>query len=378
MPAPVDKGAVPKRKLIPPPSRPGSRSRSTTAVSTVEDGILKTREQNIETKVEYHPHPEPEPARKKRKTSSPALDEEEEFKEDDEDLADPGVYDEDGQEVLLSSGRKGTRMQSPKRAIRAKDEGWTDLDAEDEGDPAMVAEYVVDAFKYMLAIEVSQLGLIEGIHADHQPSTMPAADYMEKQVELKWQMRTVLMDWIIEVHSKFRLLPETLFIATNLIDRFLSHRVVSVEKIQLVGITALFVASKYEEVMCPSIMHFLNMADGGYDVNEMLKAERYLLQTLDFDMSYPNPLHFLRRISKADGYDIQTRTVSKYLIEIGCLESRLLQFTPSMLAASAMYLARLCLERGDWVCPLFLLPCPPSSLASPSPSRLPPLFQVWN
>ena len=178
---------------------------------------------------------------------------------------------------------------------------------------------------------------------------MPAADYMEKQVELKWQMRTVLMDWIIEVHAKFRLLPETLFIATNLIDRFLSHRVVSVEKIQLVGITALFVASKYEEVMCPSIMHFLNMADGGYDVNEMLKAERYLLQTLDFDMSYPNPLHFLRRISKADGYDIQTRTVSKYFIEIGCLESRLLAFTPSMLAASAMYLARLCLERGEWV-----------------------------
>jgi hypothetical protein len=86
------------------------------------------------------------------------LDEEEDaFKEeDDEDLADPGVYDEDGQEVLLSSGRKGTRLQSPKRAIRAKDEGWTDLDAEDEGDPAMVAEYVVDAFKYMLAIEVGR------------------------------------------------------------------------------------------------------------------------------------------------------------------------------------------------------------------------------
>jgi hypothetical protein len=125
--------------------------------------------------------------------------------------------------------------------------------------------------------------------------------------------------------------------------------------------------------MCPSIMHFLNMADGGYDVNEMLKAERYLLQTLDFDMSYPNPLHFLRRISKADGYDIQTRTVSKYFIEIGCLESRLLAFTPSMLAASAMYLARLCLERGEWVSPFFLpsfpsfSPHPLISISQPSP-----------
>lgn len=77
--------------------------------------------------------------------------------EEDEDLADPGIYDEDGQEVILSSGRKGTRQQSPARV--AKDDGWTDLDAEDEGDPAMVAEYVIDAFKYMLAIEVGPISL---------------------------------------------------------------------------------------------------------------------------------------------------------------------------------------------------------------------------
>lgn len=180
---------------------------------------------------------------------------------------------------------------------------------------------------------------------------MPKADYMTIQSEIEWSMRTVVMDWLIEVHSKFRLLPETLFIATNLVDRFLSIRVVSVEKLQLVGITALFVASKYEEVVCPALAHFLNMADGGYDIPEMLKAERYLLSSLDFDMSFPNPLHFLRRISKADGYDIQTRTVSKYLIEICCLDEKLIQYPPSMLAAAAMYLARACLERGDWVGP---------------------------
>ena len=120
---------------------------------------MKDREQNIpETQVQPL---EPEPARKKRKTSSPAL-------EDDEDLADPGVYDEDGQEVILSSGRKGTRLQSPPRA--AKDEGWTDLDAEDEGDPAMVAEYVIDAFKYMLAIEVGPtLILLTSSNTDNSP-----------------------------------------------------------------------------------------------------------------------------------------------------------------------------------------------------------------
>jgi hypothetical protein len=167
---------------------------------------------------------------------------------------------------------------------------------------------------------------------------MPNPEYMEKQAELQWKMRGILMDWIVEVHQKFRLLPETL-----------SARVVSLVKLQLVGLTALFVASKYEEVICPSVTHFLHMTDGGYGVEEILKAERYMLSTLDFDMSYPNPLHFLRRISKADGYDIQTRTVAKFLIEISCVEHKLLKFKPSLLAAAGMWLARLCLERGEWV-----------------------------
>jgi hypothetical protein len=179
---------------------------------------------------------------------------------------------------------------------------------------------------------------------------MPDPEYMTQQNELEWKMRSILMDWIIEVHTKFRLLPETLFIATNLIDRFLSARVCSLTKFQLVGMTALFVAAKYEEVICPSVAHFLHMSDGGYGVEEILKAERYMLSTVGFDLSYPNPLNFLRRISKADNYDIQTRTVGKYLVEIGCVEHRLLGFRSSCLAAAGMWLARLCLGRGEWVC----------------------------
>lgn len=181
-----------------------------------------------------------------------------------------------------------------------------------------------------------------------QKTTMPKPDYMDQQDELQWKMRGILNDWIIEVHSKFRLLPETLLIATNLIDRFLSKRLVSLVKFQLVGLTALFVAAKYEEVICPSVTHFLHMTDGGYDVGEILRAERYLLTTLGFDLSYPNPLHFLRRVSKADGYDVHARTVAKFFIEISCIEHRLLPFPPSQLAAAAMWLARLCLDRGPW------------------------------
>ena len=172
---------------------------------------------------------------------------------------------------------------------------------------------------------------------------------MDIQPELQWKMRAILIDWLIEVHGKFRLLPETLFLAVNLVDRFLSARVISLVKLQLVGTTALFVAAKYEEVICPSVTNFLYMADNGFQDDEILGAERYLLQTLDFNLSYPNPIHFLRRISKADNYDIQTRTVAKYYMEIACVDHKMLHLKPSEIAAGAAWLARHVLDRGEWV-----------------------------
>ena len=179
--------------------------------------------------------------------------------------------------------------------------------------------------------------------------TMPNPNYMEVQKELQWKMRSILVDWLVEVHHKFRLLPETLYMTINLIDRFLSVRVVSLVKLQLVGVTAMFVASKYEEVIAPSIQNFLYMADGGYTDEEILKAERYLLQVLDFSLQYPSPMSFLRRCSKADQYDIQTRTLAKYLMEISLIDHRFLKMPPSMISAAGLYLARHMLDRGEWV-----------------------------
>jgi G2/mitotic-specific cyclin 1/2 len=181
-----------------------------------------------------------------------------------------------------------------------------------------------------------------------ESKSMPNPNYIDTQHEIKWPMRAILVDWLIDVHAKFALLPETLFLAINIVDRFLSLRVVSLAKLQLVGITAMFVAAKYEEIMAPSVTAFIYMSDGGYSVEEVLKAERYLMGVLEFDLSFPNPLNFLRRISKADDYDLATRTVSKYLMEIPLLDHRFLQYRPSQIAAAAMWFSRRMLSRGPW------------------------------
>lgn len=80
---------------------------------------------------------------------------------------------------------------------------------------------------------------------------MPNPNYMESQKELAWKMRGILTDWLIQVHVRFRLLPETLFLCVNIIDRFLSARVVSLAKLQLVGVTCMFIAAKFEEIRSP-------------------------------------------------------------------------------------------------------------------------------
>ena len=218
-------------------------------------------------------------------------------------------------------------LEEAKR-IRIKDMPkplWDDLDLDDKYDPIMVSEYVVEIFEYL---------------REKEKMVMPDPHYMLKQKELRWKMRTILIDWLVEVHQKFKLLAETLFLTVNIIDRFLSLKVVQFSKLQLVGVTAMFIAAKYEEVYAPSINQYVYMTDGGYTNEEIMKAERVILGTLNFDLQYPNPLNFLRRVSKADFYDLNTRTMSKYLMEITLLDECFLGYTPSMIATAAMYISR--------------------------------------
>lgn len=212
--------------------------------------------------------------------------------------------------------------------------GVKDLDSEDLDDPLMVAEYATEIFEHLSTLEYK---------------SAPNPDYMSFQDDLDFKTRGILIDWLIEVHTRFHLLPETLFLAVNIIDRFLSEKVVQLDRLQLVGITAMFIASKYEEVLSPHVENFKRIADDGFSEAEILSAERFILSTLGYDLSYPNPMNFLRRVSKADNYDIQSRTIGKYLMEISLLDHRFMMYRPSQVAAAAMYLARLMLDRGEWV-----------------------------
>ncbi|KAF5318683.1 hypothetical protein D9619_010678 [Psilocybe cf. subviscida] len=210
---------------------------------------------------------------------------------------------------------------------------WDDLDADDWDDPIMVSEYVSEVCVYLKQIELE---------------TMPNPDYMKDQTEITWEHRGVLVDWLLQVHSRFNLLAESLFLTINVIDRFLSRRPISLAKVQLVGIAAFLIATKFEETYAPSVKEIAFLADNQYEVEEILKAERFILKTLDYDLRSPGPMNWLRRGSKADDCETHARTIGKYLLEIALVERRLIGYVPSHLAAAALWLARLCLGREEW------------------------------
>ena len=108
-----------------------------------------------------------------------------------------------------------------------------DIDARDSDDPLAVTAYVQDMYQHFCAKERSDF---------YGPY------YMEQQTSINERMRSILVDWLAAVLPKFDLAPNTLYLTVNIIDRYLSKMEATKKDLQLVGITALLIASKYEEM----------------------------------------------------------------------------------------------------------------------------------
>jgi len=201
------------------------------------------------------------------------------------------------------------------------------IDLADLRNPQAVSEYVQDIMVWFKRIE------------SHRA---PLHDYMKTQRDVNAKMREILIDWLSEVHHKFKLRLETMYLTVNLIDRFLSLRAVSRTKLQLVGCTAMLIASKYEEIYAPEVRDFVYISDRAYKRDEILMMESIMLNTLEFNLTVPTALRFGQRFIKlvTPPEDPKTfRFLVEYLMELTLQNYEFLCFLPSKIAASAVYLA---------------------------------------
>jgi len=158
-------------------------------------------------------------------------------------------------------------------------------------------------------------------------------------------MRAILVDWLVEVHLKYKLRQETLFLSLSLIDRFLARVPVPRNRLQLVGVVAMFVASKFEDITPPQVADFVYITDNAYTQDDVRRAEVIMLTELSFNLVVPTPLHFVDRLLRANGSDgIHTELVG-YLLELSMLDLHMIRHHASLLSAAAVLLGNNLLRR---------------------------------
>jgi len=167
--------------------------------------------------------------------------------------------------------------------------------------------------------------------------------------EVKDTSRAFLVEWIIDVHRKFRLHPETLYVTVSIIDRFLSKQQIKKSQLHILGVTALLISTKYEEIYPPDLKELLQVSENKFSRAQVLEMEREILQVLEFDMTTPSAYRFLQRFAKLCGLfaDQKVFFFAQYIQEIASLDASLLKYRPSQIAAASLVLAAKNSERNN-------------------------------
>ncbi|XP_039798777.1 cyclin-A1-4-like isoform X5 [Panicum virgatum] len=248
----------------------------------------------------------------------------------------------DSKEVAAFNWRKHSPI-----SMKLKSDNISDLDNNYE-DPQHCATLAYEIYENLREAETRK---------------MPSTHFVETiQTDMSTTMRAVLIDWLVEVTEEYRLVPETLYLTVNYIDRYLSVKEINRNRLQLLGVACLLIAAKYEEICPPQVEELCYITDDSYTKEEVLQMEASVLNYLKFEMTVPTPKCFL---SSYQFYGLSQRVetfffmqdstlhlefLANYICELSLLEYSLLCYLPSLVAASSVFLARFILKptKNPW------------------------------
>lgn len=179
---------------------------------------------------------------------------------------------------------------------------------------------------------------LQDLESDH--NSRPIPNYMLFHEDIDSKKRTILINWLVEVADEYELQTETLFICVNIIDRFLSKMSVSTSHFQLLGVAAMFIATKYEEIYPPYLSQFVEVTDETFQGKQIISMEQEILRTLDFRISMPTITFFLRQIFAYNKFTKKVYNLAEYLCYLSLLSDEpFLEYYPSEIALAAVILA---------------------------------------
>lgn len=214
---------------------------------------------------------------------------------------------------------------------------FVDIDSDDK-DPLLCCLYAPEIYYNLRVSELKR---------------RPVPDFMERiQKDVTQSMRGILVDWLVEVSEEYTLVPDTLYLTVYLIDWFLHGNYLERQRLQLLGITCMLIASKYEEISAPRIEEFCFITDNTYTRDQVLEMENQVLAHFSFQIYTPTPKTFLRRFLRAAQASylrprLELECLASYLTELTLIDYHFLKFLPSVIAASAVFLAKWTLDQSN-------------------------------
>lgn len=172
---------------------------------------------------------------------------------------------------------------------------------------------------------------------------------MDQQPEIKWHMRPCLVDFLVEIHFIFRLRPETLYLTLNIVDRYVSRRIVYIKHYQLVGCAALWIAAKFEDAKerVPTVQDLAQICHETYEESAFIQMEGHVLSTIQWTLGHPTAEAWLRLMCCSPYIEeAKVQHVARFLMEITLFYREFVKYAPSAIALGALTLARFLVGKG--------------------------------
>lgn len=166
---------------------------------------------------------------------------------------------------------------------------------------------------------------------------------MDQQPEIRWHMRPCLVDFLVEIHFTFRLRPETLYLTLNIVDRYVSRRIVYIKHYQLVGCAALWIAAKFEDAKerVPTVQDLVQICRETYEESAFVQMEGHVLSTIQWTLGHPTAEAWLRLLCCGPSMeDPKVQHVARFIMEITLFYREFVKYPPSTISLASLTLAR--------------------------------------
>ena len=163
-------------------------------------------------------------------------------------------------------------------------------------------------------------------------------NYMNIQRNINYEMRAILVDWLIDIHYKLNMKKKTLFLCIFILDAFLSKINISMYDLQLLGVTAFLIACKHNEVEYPPLKALIKISNDSFTIEDLKDMEQIVMKKLDFDILAPTCDEFFAINAENFEFTEKQKFFGEYFLDISLIDYHLLKYKQSTIAVACGYL----------------------------------------